>query len=190
MSLWRIPFTFSAAYCMYVSLTPPNAPPLAAERKAIKNVFDSEYFNRYVIISLKTAFSSMFIFDTIAILHLFPARWSTLQPPATCQMRVSWSFIAAWTLVKAGILLRVACYRILARFFTFELAIRKDHRLITYRTLTSGTRVTWGELWFKCVRVMYISRMKKEDEMLREAFGEQWENWRRDVPYRMIPKVY
>ncbi|KAF8905423.1 hypothetical protein CPB85DRAFT_1255003 [Mucidula mucida] len=34
-----------------------------------------------------------------------------------------------------------------ARFFTFELAIRKDHKLITHGP--SATRATWEARWYK-----------------------------------------
>ncbi|KAF8629852.1 hypothetical protein AX15_003214 [Amanita polypyramis BW_CC] len=35
-----------------------------------------------------------------------------------------------------------------------------------------------------------ISRIFKEDEALRGAFGETWEAWARDVPYKLIPGLY
>jgi protein-S-isoprenylcysteine O-methyltransferase Ste14 len=33
-------------------------------------------------------------------------------------------------------------------------------------------------------------RMRKEDEMLQKEFGGQWEAWRKDVPWRLLPGVY
>ena len=35
-----------------------------------------------------------------------------------------------------------------------------------------------------------VLRMKKEDDMLRKEFGSQWEEWRKNVPWRVIPGVY
>ncbi|TFK50818.1 ICMT-domain-containing protein, partial [Heliocybe sulcata] len=32
-------------------------------------------------------------------------------------------------------------------------------------------------------------RMRKEDRLLHEHFGEQWERWAKDVPYRLVPCV-
>lgn len=49
------------------------------------------------------------------------ARVSSLSP----------GFCIGVCLVLAGSLIRVHCYRVLGRFFTFELSIREKHRLIT-----------------------------------------------------------
>ena len=35
-----------------------------------------------------------------------------------------------------------------------------------------------------------VPRMNKEDKMLKEHFGNVWEKWRKDVPYRLVPGVY
>ena len=54
---------------------------------------------------------------------------ATLPPGA--HVRMSRTFLAGWALVAAGALIRRACYRELGGFFTFELAVRDDHRLVT-----------------------------------------------------------
>ncbi|KAF9238462.1 hypothetical protein BU15DRAFT_62440 [Melanogaster broomeanus] len=41
------------------------------------------------------------------------------------------AFLAGSILNIAGGLLRIHCYRVLGRMFTFELSIRKDHKLVT-----------------------------------------------------------
>ncbi|KAL7283933.1 hypothetical protein ACG7TL_001205 [Trametes sanguinea] len=40
------------------------------------------------------------------------------------------------------------------------------------------------------VTVSLLSRMAKEDAVLRKEFGPQWEEWARRTPYRLIPYVY
>ncbi|KAF9238463.1 hypothetical protein BU15DRAFT_75161 [Melanogaster broomeanus] len=40
-------------------------------------------------------------------------------------------FLAGSVLSIAGSLLRIHCYRVLGRMFTFELSIRRDHKLVT-----------------------------------------------------------
>ncbi|KAI0764002.1 hypothetical protein BD413DRAFT_641857 [Trametes elegans] len=39
---------------------------------------------------------------------------------------------------------------------------------------------------------MYIctTRVKQEDEVLRKQFGEEWEAWARQTPYKLIPFLY
>lgn len=33
-------------------------------------------------------------------------------------------------------------------------------------------------------------RIKKEDELMKEQFGDEWEEWAKKVPYRLVPYVY
>ncbi|KAF9535348.1 hypothetical protein CPB83DRAFT_841614 [Crepidotus variabilis] len=35
-----------------------------------------------------------------------------------------------------------------------------------------------------------LSRMHKEDDALKEQFGDEWEAWAMDVPYSIIPGLY
>ena len=64
------------------------------------------------------------------------------------------SFAIGWSLTIAGAILRFACYRELGQLFTFEVAIRKDHRLITtgpyafvrHPSYTGGFMTVWGEV--------------------------------------------
>ncbi|OJT08428.1 hypothetical protein TRAPUB_611 [Trametes pubescens] len=37
---------------------------------------------------------------------------------------------------------------------------------------------------------LIVTRVDKEDAVLREQFGEEWEAWARRTPYKLIPYVY
>ena len=37
---------------------------------------------------------------------------------------------------------------------------------------------------------MIFIRVKKEDDMLRAAFGKSWDIWARSVKYRLVPGVF
>lgn len=37
---------------------------------------------------------------------------------------------------------------------------------------------------------MLVMRVPKEDEVLREKFGAEWEVYARRTPYRLIPYIY
>ena len=58
-------------------------------------------------------------------------------PPAhvttatTTNVRITTTFLVATTMQLSAALLRLACYRTLGRVFTYELAVRKEHRLVT-----------------------------------------------------------
>lgn len=45
-------------------------------------------------------------------------------------LRISVSFLLEWAIAVTGRQIRVTCYRTLGRLFTFDLAIRSNHRLI------------------------------------------------------------
>lgn len=56
------------------------------------------------------------------------------------------------------------------------------------------TPIRFGVWWFFSVASMSLVSLWRrcgfEDEMLRKKFGEDWEKWRKDVPYRICPGVY
>jgi len=35
-----------------------------------------------------------------------------------------------------------------------------------------------------------IVRIKKEEMMLRERFGKRWDQWAKQVPYKLVPGLY
>ncbi|KAI0828990.1 hypothetical protein BC628DRAFT_1409021 [Trametes gibbosa] len=46
-----------------------------------------------------------------------------------------------------------------------------------------------GYLLFLHANLM-LTRVEKEDAVLRESFGAEWEEWARRTPYKLIPYVY
>jgi protein-S-isoprenylcysteine O-methyltransferase Ste14 len=40
------------------------------------------------------------------------------------------------------------------------------------------------------VTKMIFDRTRSEDALLQKRFGQQWDSWASDVPYRLIPGVY
>ncbi|KAF9022791.1 hypothetical protein BDZ89DRAFT_1070393 [Hymenopellis radicata] len=187
-------------------MTPPNATPPASERKEF-NRLDIEQlassFAKFAKVCHNTAratFYAIFILEILSILD-FTLTWAS--PPDSCEMHITWPFLVSWAILVGGASLRVHCYHIMSQYFTFELCIRKDHRLITYGpyayvrhpSYTGAILAALGSVWCALLPGSWlgaalIPRMRKEDNMLREAFSEEWDNWRKRVPYRLIPRVY
>ncbi|KAF8881912.1 hypothetical protein BD779DRAFT_990845 [Infundibulicybe gibba] len=46
---------------------------------------------------------------------------------------------------------------------------------------------TWGV--FAMLVLLVIRRMTIEDNLLREAFGKEWEDWAENVPYKFVPGI-
>ena len=128
----------------------------------------------------------------------------------------------------SGGLLRVWCYRALGRFFTWQMAIRDDHELITSgpysivrhpsyaaqlimlagnalvifgpgsyftesrlgRLLPWRTLATFEVVYLAIICATLVNRTGKEDDVLKQKFGSQWETWAERTPYKLFPFVY
>lgn len=128
--------------------------------------------------------------------------------------------------IGAGI--RAACYRRLGHLFTFQLSLKRAHRLVTdgpysvvrhpsyvgscffyigacCAQLGPGSWLTANGVWdaplgrvlvslylldsvYTCT--FLILRVKNEDLALKREYGQQWENWAKKTPYKLIPFVY
>ncbi|TCD67148.1 hypothetical protein EIP91_000433 [Steccherinum ochraceum] len=123
----------------------------------------------------------------------------------------------------------MVCYRTLGRHFTFELAFKKDHQLITdgpysfvrhpaylgmfvvMPSMVVAQFFSPGTWWTECrmwdtlqgqafggfwvslavwVGWVLVSRVPKEDKILKMQFREQWVNWSERTPYAMIPYIW
>ena len=118
----------------------------------------------------------------------------------------------------------------MGRLYTYELCIRKEHKLITsgpysvvrhpgYTAIVitavgnllcymgggswigecSGLSldgmvarvlVSWSAMSGTGMLLVIKARIKKEDDMLKNEFSNDWVEWARKVPYKSIPYVY
>ena len=137
------------------------------------------------------------------------------------------SFLAT-VLMVMGTIIRVQCYREMGKYFTLQIIILKDHKLITsgpysyvrhpsysggYLCLAGvaiwytaeGSWLRESEVYkkplvwlllaivvghFLLAIALLFGRIPKEDEMMKKTFGEEWDEWARKVPNRMIPGIY
>ncbi|KAI0086918.1 hypothetical protein BDY19DRAFT_316197 [Irpex rosettiformis] len=143
-------------------------------------------------------------------------------------MRITPTFVACISIIAAAALIRLACYRALKHMFTFELSIKKDHRLITngpyafvrhpsytaiiaHKVASLMIQLGPGSWWYESgywgsplgislalawialrwkVILFFFDRVGKEDQVLREEFGKEWEEWRKRTPYKLVPLVW
>lgn len=140
------------------------------------------------------------------------------------------SFLLGNALTFGGTILRLDSYHALGKYFTFELALFKDHRLVvtgpysiirhpSYAGLilsiigafinafvASGGWITEGGMiletkWGICLAASWIMiamavimslllRIPREEALLRQKFGREWEEWANEVPYCLVPGIY
>ncbi|KIJ08276.1 hypothetical protein PAXINDRAFT_89075 [Paxillus involutus ATCC 200175] len=229
----------------HCSMTPPNARPPSSE---LRKQVGWELVIPWVAIALRAFLWSWTLLECIALFaateycpqglsqsivhHL--VRSDDPQRTFTHISSLTPTFLAGSILSITGSLLRIHCYGTLGSMFTFELSIRKEHKLITsgvyaivrHPSYTGGIGTGIGLLLcilspsllsvalsslfpdpdFKtrmmnvlgctcvsaCVVLIagLVHRMNNEDAMLEKNFGEEWKEWARRVPYRLVPWVY
>ena len=171
---------------------------------------------------------------TVLLAQQYPSPFSdrllTHLVPTSASPSLHFTAISAvaCALGMAGGAIRGWCHQTLGRFFTWEVAVRDGHQLVTsgpyaivrhpsytgwlllmagnFMLLTSaGSYFTEAGLWestagkaVACTVMGYLSwvtmhlikRTASEDDILRNEFGPQWDEWAEKTPYRLIPFIY
>ncbi|OCH94850.1 hypothetical protein OBBRIDRAFT_831441 [Obba rivulosa] len=143
MSLVKIPFIITAALATHIATTAPNPPPPAAEIP--KEVSAGErLFSKLVQImpslAKVVAWISCFCEVSVILAGKFPANplavkilqelgWGSAQ--FASRIEINTPFAIGWVLTVVGGFVRWQCYRALGRLFTYQIAVRKGHRLVT-----------------------------------------------------------
>jgi len=131
-----------------------------------------------------------------------------IAPMLDVQRYFSSVFWVGIALVWAGMLLRLWAIRVLGMFFSTRSVIQQGHELITegpYRVLrnpsyTGGLTTLMGlglslgnglslAILLVAGIVVYVSRVKAEEEMLAQAFGARYEEYKKRT-WALIPFVW
>ncbi|KAI0371926.1 ICMT-domain-containing protein [Pilatotrama ljubarskyi] len=237
--LLKIPILVADAALTYISLTPPNPPPPPDERD---NFSKPDFFTRTsavqtkLVVLSKFAICGVIVAEAAAILaQAFPSplsdRLLSFLAPGTAHplsLHITPGYVLGATIALVGGAVRAWAYRTLGRFFTWQLAVKSDHKLVTegpyawvrhpsytgfvmaplgnlimaisagsYFTEAGWRDMSWGRAYLIAsfgyigfVGLQVLTRVNKEDEVLHEKFGEEWEAWAQKARYRLIPFVY
>ncbi|KAI0094106.1 hypothetical protein BDY19DRAFT_989609 [Irpex rosettiformis] len=239
----RIFMLITQAWAYRISVTPPNPPPPKTDQHHHGDTMMLPiYWNRWVWDSL---YYSTTLIEVVAIVlpwlpSDFYASYMNIMGTQTILQqiyeltgggRIPLSIppeaIVGWILTILGTLLRVWCYKALAKAFTFELSLKEDHKLIRsgpyayirhpsytglYAVIIGSAMLTYGRgswwwqvgfglgswrylavihlVWEAMMMHVFLGRTKLEDKVLRDHFKEEWEQWERNVPCRLVPRVY
>ncbi|OBZ76762.1 hypothetical protein A0H81_03201 [Grifola frondosa] len=210
--LLKIPFLLSVGYLGHLANTSPQGSPKESEEAKFVGVEQkgSRTVITVVIPIVQFVLTLSCLAESAVILaHNFPAH-PLAQPvldvlsrsASATGGRITPAFLAGWGLVATGTLIRIACYRYLGRFFTFKLAVRDQHRLITSGPLVvEGVRGSLGfcpgkaftAVWIGVLGAMPITAVLRtgvEDKVLRDEFKTEWDVWAKNTPYKLIPGIY
>ncbi|KAH9931198.1 hypothetical protein B0H21DRAFT_97132 [Amylocystis lapponica] len=162
MTLLKAILMLSTAFCHYVSLTPPLPPPPPNE--LVKVLMPVERVFRHIVRSftavIKITGCAVGLCEVAVILaHQRPSPalsklvLSTLvRGPAhsAASITITPVFLVGCALVMLGAAVRIQCYRTLGRLFTFELALRRNHELVTHGPYTVVRHPSYTALLAGC----------------------------------------
>ncbi|KAF9269475.1 hypothetical protein L218DRAFT_1072314 [Marasmius fiardii PR-910] len=252
--LLKLPLLAATTWGIDQAMTPPNPPPPMKERVDRTDI-EKKYFPWFATlvptlgkVSLVTHRSVLKIFWVLAFCETATILGIIESPSTPFVTPIS---VITSLMTVAGALIRRSCYRHLSTFFTFDLAIRPDHRLVTsgpyaivrHPSYTGamlsgvgalismmGSRGSWfvecsgivpsslkrwfgsgleegntlfprsnqhfvsfltlGTLIGAVGLLILVPRTKKEDEMMKQKFGKEWEEWSTRVRWRMVPRLF
>ncbi|KAI0951884.1 hypothetical protein AcW1_004130 [Taiwanofungus camphoratus] len=147
IELIKVPLLLSAAYFCQLCGTPPQPTPKKNEEAKFvgvepKGLRATVRWLPTLIVTPSIWFTSLCETAIILLRHLPTGQLASSHPiwaplfqvlssATSYKIRMTARFLLGWALIATGTLIRLACYRHLGLFFTFELAVREDHRLVT-----------------------------------------------------------
>ncbi|GBE85758.1 hypothetical protein SCP_0802800 [Sparassis crispa] len=121
---------------MFIGMTSPNPPPKPSE---LSKYDRPDSISRGDFNALIHIIKSMAVITAVAEIAVILAQEypslsghiSLLLLSPSSGLRVTKTFVASWAFIGMGGVVRWWCYRTLGRFFTYELSMTKEHRLVT-----------------------------------------------------------
>ncbi|KAF8996832.1 hypothetical protein BDQ17DRAFT_1310173 [Cyathus striatus] len=202
----RLLFLLSTIWNTYVSCTSPHP------NRPRNTIPQPRSLSIFLPLVAKVLFVSLLFLEISLV--LLPTKALRLPTPSS---EITPQFFLGSLLNLLGGRIRQACYNALGRFFTFEMGTHQNHKLITtgpyafvrHPSYTGGLTALLGcllvlnsSVWIPRIIcgaacsvvvgfVLFVfHRIDVEDEMLRKEFGVDWESWKEQVPYKLVPGIY
>lgn len=190
MDLFRLTVSFT---CLVIVCLAQMSPQIGQEMKNVKLIKQNGTIN-YLIIRLPIMFA--------ICIYMFYCNITTYGDHT-----MTFCDITLASLVILFGSLRFWCYSVLGEMFTFNLMIKKDHKLIQtgpYKYLIHpsytgqlGTLLSYTFLMKSYIIILFLclifsilpKRMKLEEEMMKEEFGEEYTDYV-NKRWRLIPFIY
>ena len=164
-----------------------------------------QYFSRNIITAIiMVYFSGITLTYLLLCYDIVP--WAIAENPFTCG--VDTLDVVGAVMVLYGTWIRSSATRTLKKFFTYQVSIKKDHKLITsgpYEKIRHpsylGTMMalfglsillhmsTYGYLVEGLAMSALPLRIKNEEMVLQQQFGDDYKKWKANTNY-LIPYVF
>ena len=191
MILSRLFFVLFGNLAIHLAhISPNHGNELDSDDKPYDGGTVKNYFRKFVFL--------LILIQTMSFTHL---AYHSDTPLSTVEIILAIMMVVSF-------LLRMWSYLALSKFFTFTLAIKKNHQLVTtgpYRYLVHPSYT--GQLlllfafviftrWYYLVPIMgfytyktLMGRIKIEEEMMRGEFGREYDEYVK-ARWRVIPFIY
>ncbi|CAF3798966.1 unnamed protein product [Rotaria sordida] len=141
---------------------------------------------------LLTWFSTLYQALYLFLQVFSPASISTLFPQITTSINLlplTYISILGYVFMIIGGCGRIWCYKILGTYFTFEITIRNNHKLIKsgpYAYVRHPSYTTWIQIQFGPIGFLMLClltiwsikrRVTREEEELAKKFGKEWTDY-------------
>lgn len=138
--MWtKVLLLLTGAAASKMAFTSPNATPKDDEQGRFGKKDPGSQIGHALHIIMKPLASSFILLE---ILSLLAGQFPTVIPTpllslfdfpslSSAHLTVHIVYLLGFALIITGALIRVECFRTLGRFFTFELSVKDDHKLIT-----------------------------------------------------------
>ncbi|KAG2131642.1 hypothetical protein DEU56DRAFT_889605 [Suillus clintonianus] len=168
MSLLKIPLLLVSAIGIHVSVTSPSRPP-SSEEKVVPSLLESFIrrmlgFHCLEFMKISAWAASSAEVANILVVYIGPSQipesiygarvvqiLRALRPTA-----VSPAFLAGSLAVAIGGALRLYCMSTLGRFWSFQLSVRNEHRLVTSGPYSVVRHPSYTGFLLQCVGIIFM----------------------------------
>lgn len=155
--------------------------------------------------------SKLFLILACAFRQFLPMVFPSRSLADTWLMSDAWDplELGLYVVTISSVIFRLWCFKVLGDFFTFQVGIRQNHKLVStgpYRYLLhpSYTGTIFNTIGFLCLSqcpfwislpymayfiTMLTSRIKNEEETLANHFKEKW-RLHKNGRWRLVPFLY
>ncbi|KAI0328963.1 ICMT-domain-containing protein [Cubamyces sp. BRFM 1775] len=141
-ALVKVPLLLAHTVCTWIGKTPPLPPPPSDEREQFPNPDTLSLtipFQRWFMIASKCFLCAVPLAEVMVLIaQHFPLTPTTdrlltflFRPASGGSLRLTPLSAFACTLGITGGLIRFWCYRTLGRFFTWQVSVQREHKLVT-----------------------------------------------------------